>query len=830
VGTSSNWKTVAAGWSHACAINGSGALSCWGDNSEDELGELGQQAHGVCSFVSPNSATWISVAAGNLFTVGIEADGAVYTWGYNASGQLGTNSTSGHVQTPTQIYASTGSPSTWVAVSAGKQHAMAIGADGSLWSWGDNSSGQLGIGSTGSTYDTPQKVTAPSGHPAQWIAIAAGGYFSLGILADGTLWAWGANGAGQLGQGNTTAKNSPTQIADPSGCGGGSGCLGFQYISAGYDFAFAVTANGNLYSWGDNSCGTGCGQLANPSDSTTSTATRVPDTSSGEPFIAMKPAILAGGSAYYSQSQYEGVNGGYISTSGVLKMWGDNTMSGYSAASDTLGLSSSQQTVDTSAGACSSNGPSGTGTDFTCWSPVPIPSTSPWLQVATGATQTLAIRSDGTLWGWGDNASGEVGNGTKTAVATPTQIGTANNWLKVFANPSLSTSVGIRADGSLWIWGTLPSGIGSGTDTSPTQLCTSGSCSGKYWTQAAAGGNTLFAISTDGQLWGLSCGGDTAYGCVKSNLTPPVQIDSQYSGFSGKTWLDAQASQHDTGAFDSTGAIWYWGYDNYGQAGNGSTMQSLTTPANPTGVSGAISVVECSLSLFALDVQNNLWGWGANDQGELGLSGGSYYTATNVITSSSGLWGLTDPVISMACGNFTSFVEDVNTKVWTVGSGAYGELGAGSSSKSQVTTPIVQPFYLGPYNQLYPAKSGGTYEEYGSPTTGESNVNNSGYWTTSSNQGTSNSFYINFGASQYIWGVEVDSNNATDILGGYTVSVTNTSGCGSGWTTVASGTNVTGGQYLSVTFPVQAALCVKIAPSSPVASVPWNIQTFYAYQ
>jgi alpha-tubulin suppressor-like RCC1 family protein len=145
------------------------------------------------------------ISGGNSHTLGIQKDGTLWAWGDNTYGQLGLGD---HTEPtiPTQVgtgwvYLAAG----WVAVTTEWFHSLGLKADGSLWAWGDNTYGQLGLG------DTTQQ-TIPTEVGRGWVAVAAGWFHSLGLKADGSLWAWGDNGYGQLGLGDTTECHSPTQV------------------------------------------------------------------------------------------------------------------------------------------------------------------------------------------------------------------------------------------------------------------------------------------------------------------------------------------------------------------------------------------------------------------------------------------------------------------------------------------------------------------------------------------------------------------------------------------------------------------------------------------
>ena len=148
------------------------------------------------------------ISAGYTHTLGIQKDGTLWAWGDNTYGQLGLGD---HTQrkSPTQVgtgwvYLAAG----WVAVATEWVHSLGLKADGSLWAWGFNVCGQLGLGDNTDRH-SPTQVQVGT----RWVAVAAGSYHTLGLKADGSLWAWGDNAYGQLGLGDTTNRPSPARVA-----------------------------------------------------------------------------------------------------------------------------------------------------------------------------------------------------------------------------------------------------------------------------------------------------------------------------------------------------------------------------------------------------------------------------------------------------------------------------------------------------------------------------------------------------------------------------------------------------------------------------------------
>jgi alpha-tubulin suppressor-like RCC1 family protein len=191
-----------------------------------------------------NLGSVVSFAGGALFSLAARPDGSVWTWGSNNLGQLG-NGSSGPLPAPTPARVSGLFPAT--SVSAGGKHALARRSDGTVWAWGRNNFGQIGDG-TNTNRNVPVDVSGLGGVAA----IAGGAEHSLALKTDQTVWAWGDNSDGQLGNGTYAGSNVPVQV---------TGLTGVAAIACGYHHSLAQKADGTVYAWGWN----GFRQLGNGS-------------------------------------------------------------------------------------------------------------------------------------------------------------------------------------------------------------------------------------------------------------------------------------------------------------------------------------------------------------------------------------------------------------------------------------------------------------------------------------------------------------------------------------------------------------------------------------
>ncbi len=238
-GEDSDWSDISAGAVHVIALKADGTLWAWGGNGVNQLGDQTIVDRAAPVHIAQGEH-WKSIAAGQAHNLAIHEDGTLWAWGYNAFGQVG-DGTIVNRDRPVRISEETD----WSQVTAGGYHSLAIKEDGSLWVWGANFNGQLGKGNTDQSL-APAPVSQPVG---QWVSVSAGFEYSIGMQSDGTIWSWGFNGNGQLGIGNTTEQLSPVQIGTGSD---------WTYIAAGSSYAFGIRADSTLWAWGANiegSCG-----------------------------------------------------------------------------------------------------------------------------------------------------------------------------------------------------------------------------------------------------------------------------------------------------------------------------------------------------------------------------------------------------------------------------------------------------------------------------------------------------------------------------------------------------------------------------------------------
>jgi len=329
------------------------------------------------------SDVWM-LSAGVGHSLAIKADGTLWAWGYNTVGQLGLGDTIDR-NVPTQI----GTDTDWVSVKTGFNSSFAIKTDGTLWAWGSNNYGQLGLGDT-----IDRNVPTYFGADTDWKLIMPGGGHSLAIKTDGTLWAWGSNNYGQLGLGDTTNRNIPMQIVTDTD---------WTSVEAGNDYSFAIKTDGTLWAWGSNNFG----QLGNGSSG---------------PGANKNVPVQVGADTDWRAVSCRIYHAIAIKTDGTLWAWGSNNY-----------------------------GQLGLGDTTNRFTPAQIVTDTDWTSVEAGNDYSFAIKTDGTLWAWGNNVGGKLGLGDATNRNVPTQIGIGTDWVAVVAGST--HSLALKTDGTLWAWG-----------------------------------------------------------------------------------------------------------------------------------------------------------------------------------------------------------------------------------------------------------------------------------------------------------------------------------------------------------------------------------------
>jgi alpha-tubulin suppressor-like RCC1 family protein len=348
-----DWATVAAGGAHTCGVRNNGKLYCWGADAFGQVGDGDNPDPATTPRRIGTYEDWTAVTAGDSHTCGIRHGGKLYCWGWDELAQVGDGDNPIPAIVPRRI----GTFEDWSNIAAGFGHTCGIRHGGKLYCWGSDSDGQIGDGDGDSSpVTTPLRI----GSFEDWNTITAGGVYTCGIRHGGKLYCWGSNEHGQAGAGGTT-----DDVTTPRRVGSFED---WNNITAGFTHTCGIRHGGKLYCWGDDS-------------------------------------------------------------------FGDV----------------------------------GDGPGFGSTSPVRIGTFEDWANVSAGAIHTCGVRANGKLYCWGWDLYGQVGDGDgdSSPVTTPRRIGTFEDWSTSSAGQH--HSCGIRHVGELYCWGEDLSGqIGDGDgDSTP---------------------------------------------------------------------------------------------------------------------------------------------------------------------------------------------------------------------------------------------------------------------------------------------------------------------------------------------------------------------------
>ena len=363
-----------------------------GFNQHGQMGINSSDASGATRYSSPvqvPGTTWKQVGQ-NLYTEGgkmaVKTDGTLWAWGYNEQGELGQNNRTSY-SSPTQI----GSDTTWAAVGGNRGGYHIVKTDGTLWVVGKNGTGSFGTNQSESTLarvSSPVQIPGTTWTGTLGIRGVTGGYeFAGAVKTDGTLWMWGNNGTGYLGLGNNTSYSSPVQVPGTT----------WRSISSYNTHTMATKTDGTLWAWGEN----GNGMLGQNNTTQYSSPKQIPGTN-------WSSTITTG--MYHS---------GALKTDGTLWLWGGNHQGQAGQNNETPGYSS----------------------------PIQVPGSYDYVEIGGDTGVAYGIKTDGTLWSWGDNEEGTLainvagGPGDRSS---PVQIGSGTDWSSAMA--SGKTSFFIESD------------------------------------------------------------------------------------------------------------------------------------------------------------------------------------------------------------------------------------------------------------------------------------------------------------------------------------------------------------------------------------------------
>ncbi|MEC4685983.1 MAG: RCC1 repeat-containing protein [Nitrospirota bacterium] len=676
---------IAAGYLHSVALKTDGTVWTWGSN---EKGQLGVTTSETCFSYLPCSTTpiqvsgltdVIAIAAGWSSTIVLKTDGTM--WEINGIDQLEpvltdvtaisagdrrTNAltTDGTVWTWGGIY--TNSPqlasiTDVAAIAAGYSHTLALKTDGTVWAWGRNNFGELGDGTTDDSY-TPVQVSDLTDVDA----IASGWGFSLALKPDGTVWAWGANGAGMLGVTTTEVCSSggdrsyssiycstiPVQV---------SGLTAVAAIAAGYSHTLALKTDGTVWAWGSNSnnqLGAVASDTCGAQDDISCSFTPIP----------VREGKVTG--TYSVGGSVSGLTDTLVLQNNdgddlTITANGPFTFATELTDLDIYDITVLTQPFDQKCSVASGriNAADVTDIQIKC-----VDILKDVVAIAAGGRHSIALKTDGTVWAWGSNRVGQLGDGTTTSSTSPVEVTGIENIAVIAAGGS--HSIALKTDGTVWAWGYNKYGqLGDGTTIdSPVPIQISALTDVVDIATGGIGASNTFALKDDGTLWawGGNLYGQLGNGTTTYITTTPVQV-------SGLTDIvDISVGGSHVVALKKDGTVWAWGNNRDGQLGLTTTETCTystpcsTTPIEVIGITDVAAIFAGRGTTFALKTDGTLWRWGWGNNTPVEMT------------------DLTDVTAISQGGRSALYIVVLKTDstVWVWGSNVFGQLGNGTSSIS----------------------------------------------------------------------------------------------------------------------------------------------------
>ena len=636
---------VSAGQSHSLAVGSDGNLYAWGNNEDGQLGD-GTTTSRTAPIMAaaPAGVKFVQVSAGGSHSMALDRDGNIWTWGNDRSNQLGRDETPNRKQPgPAATHAGV----TFIAVSAGADHSMAIARDGNIWTWGYDGHRQVGSSGSGSK---PKGVGVPE---AAFASVSAGARHSIGLDTNGTAWTWGGLSDGLNDDedllGHAGFRPAPVDTG-----------LRFTAVSAGADHSMGVARDGTVYTWGHNEGG----QLG-----------RTP--TGAEP--AGRPGPVPG------PSGATGVGAGRTHSTALTGSgawaWGGNQYG-------QLGTPTGNGTSDGVAPARVPN-------------PKGAPSGFAYTGAAAGGDRTLAVGSDGDVYASGANDSGQLGDGTNDTDPAAAHPGPAMVWRPagspvtgvLFGAKPSAGEVRRRADG----WHAT-----SPRHRPETVTLTIRSASG-----TSSAGPEDAGQSEDTSLRFMYTG-DTATLTFTSQhgRTPDAQqvpageptrrpADPSESGWTFDGWFDGDTAydftrplEHDltvTARWHRTGR-WVLSPDHGSEYG-GETV-TLTAPAAPD--IRLASIDTGGTSSLGIGSDGQLYAWGDNTQGQLGDGTTSQHTRPTRVSRPDGT-DTTFTWVQAAAGRTHSAAIGSDGQLYAWGDNAQGQLGDGTTSQHARPVKVSMP-------------------------------------------------------------------------------------------------------------------------------------------
>ena len=769
-----NIVQIALGNLHTVAVDADGHVWTWGYNGYGQLGDgTTNTSYTKVQVKSPDGEgvleNIVQVAAGDHYSLALDKDGHVYAWGYNGYGNLGLGD-SGVRRLPVQVQ----SLEKITKIEAGNRSSFAIDSDNRLWVAGYNGYGNLGDGTTSSkstfvrneiienvadisaspvdgtitllldgtvwgfgrnTYNSltnvggaiPQPISTEDGILEDVTAINAGYYAGYAITSDERVVAWGLNNYSQLATGNTTNNQVAKYMKDKDG----NDFTDVMLISGGIYNTEIAKNDGTVWSIGYN----GYGELG---DGTTTSRNALECITTqyitlderevtlklSNPDYQINPKTIYGFNLLYDVAENNGFK--YSSSNTDVATVDENT-----GKVTAKGLGRTYITLKSNSGEYETR----VVIDVIAESKKTVE------KVATGYIHSLALKQDGTIWTWGDNSNGEIGNGLANGIRVkePTRVEKGvyteiiedtsedgsivttttkvekelNDIVDIAAGNSYNLAV--DAEGKVWAWGYNGYGqLGDNTNVSqytPTRIDGLEDIKKVY-----INGNTSIAINNNGEIyvWGYG------YSRVPTKITFYSKVVAVTGRLilaeDGTVWnlssnptkiaelsniVEIASGDNYSAALDSKGHVWAWGYNGYGQLGQGNTTRVDVPVQIP--IEDIIEIVTGNNSIIMTNKYGELYSCGYNGNGQLGL--GNNTTSIVTATKAEDI----DNIKLTSSSIYHSVVSDNDGFVHTSGYNGYGELGDGTLNDKNIFT-LIGDTYVNVHSGLVTLEKDKTFE------------------------------------------------------------------------------------------------------------------------
>lgn len=654
-------EKIAAGLDHTCAAGGGGHVWCWGGNGDGQLGgSKDSSATPVAVMTSSGTrlADVVDIAAGHKLTCAVDSEKRVWCWGDNDHDAAGAQN-SDSVRVPTQIKGIPNEGALGAAV--GNDFACAWTSSGSVYCWGKDDHGELGSNASG---DTPTAIAVPG--VSGVVDMSAADAHACAVTGGGAVKCWGDGGDGQFGTGSSS---SATPVTVPK-------LSRAAHIATGAGHSCASTKSGGLWCWGTNTAGeVGAGQVgsSHPVPPTQiKTGAFVTAVSAGD----LHTCVVTGGGGLAcfgsNRSGQIGTGDPLNRTSPAKVDLGGIRPTAVSAGGDHTCITDGGKVLCFGA---NDRGQLGDGSKGIATAPVQVLDVTGVTELAAGGAYSCAFGiasgdSAASLLCWGRNDHNQLGDDSGHTQTTPVKVNLTTGQTKAVATADAHT-VALVA-GQVFEWGDGVSGVQqvSGSQTASLVL-------------AAAGDQFGCAAATDGH--GAFCWGDGSDGKLGNGDTSdsPGAMVAVHLGFNGFVDDVAAGSEHACAiahAFGTTHRLYCWGKNDSGQLGDGSTSASATPREVDASLPIPVTAVDAGgATTCAIDSKHDLYCWGSNNSGQLGIGSTADADKPSKVT------GISGGVIQVSVGAEHTCALDMTNTLWCWGSDRDGQLG--SRRKLDFTSP-----------------------------------------------------------------------------------------------------------------------------------------------